>query len=275
MHVGMLTAPFGNEDLETVVKFASEAGLAALEIACRPGTVHLDVEDYDAAKVTDMVKAAGLEISSLACYVNITDGDPAEREKNRGALRKALEACVAMEVDTLCCIAGLPPEGKSREETIAEEAGPFFNELCRDAAGGGVNVAMENWFATNIQHLGHWDQIFEVCPAANFGLNYDPSHLVWMGIDYLYAVEKFAPRIFHTHAKDTEICEHVLRYRGNQDTDHFRYVTPGYGVIDWGEYVARLRDNGYDGVLSIEHEDRAFGREEGFVKGLRHLQQFC
>jgi len=275
MHVGMLTAPFGNEDLETVVSFASEAGFAALEIACRPGTVHLDVESYEAAKVTDMVKSAGLEISSLACYVNITDGDPAERGKNRDALKQALEACVAMEVDTLCCIAGLPPEGKSREETIAEDAGPFFNELCRDAAGGGINVAMENWFATNIQHLGHWDQIFEVCPATNFGLNYDPSHLVWMGIDYLYAVEKFAARIFHTHAKDTEIREHVLRYRGNQDMDHFRYVTPGYGVIDWGEYVARLRDNGYDGVLSIEHEDRAFGREEGFVKGLRHLQQFC
>ncbi len=275
MHVGMLTAPFRKDDLGTVVEFASEAGFAALEIACRPGCAHLDVTDYDAAEVTGMVSEAGLEISSLACYVDITHADPQQRQANRDALRLALEACAAMQVDTLCCLAGLPPNGKSREDTIRDDASPFFNELCRDAAADGINLAMENWFATNIQHLGHWDLIFETCPAPNFGLNYDPSHLVWMGIDYLYAVEKFADRIFHTHAKDTEIRQHVLRYRGNQDYDHFRYVIPGYGVIDWGEYVARLRDNGYDGVLSIEHEDRAVGREEGFIKGLRHLKQFC
>jgi len=271
----MLTAPFAKDDLDTVVKFASEAGFAALEITCRPGCVHLDVNSYDAAKVTDAVADAGLQISSLACYVDITHADPEQRQANRDALRRALDACAAMKVDTLCCIAGLPPAGKSREDTIRDDASPFFNELSRDAAHHGIRLAMENWFATNIQHLGHWDLIFEVCPAENFGLNFDPSHLYWMGIDHLHAVEKFASRIFHTHAKDTEIRRHILRYRGNQDWNHFRYVIPGYGEIDWGAYIARLRDNGYDGVLSIEHEDRAFGREEGFIKGLRHLQQFC
>ncbi|NLJ36664.1 MAG: sugar phosphate isomerase/epimerase [candidate division WS1 bacterium] len=275
MHVGILTAPFARDDLKTVVDFAADAGFASLELTCVPGCAHLDPQQYDAAQVTDTVAAAGLQISSLACYVDVTHGDPVERQANRDALRRALDACAAMKVDTLCCIAGRPPEGKSREDTIRDDASPFFNELCRDAAADGIQLAMENWFATNIQHLGHWDLIFETCPADNFGLNFDPSHLYWMGIDHLYAVEKFASRIFHTHAKDTEIRRHVLAYLGNQDHSHWRYVIPGYGEIDWGVYIARLRDVGYNGVLSIEHEDRAFGREEGFIKGLRHLSQFC
>ncbi len=275
MYVGMLTAPFGNESLETVVEFGAKAGFTSLEIACRPGTKHFDVNDYDANRVNDLVKGAGLEISSIACYVDVTHGDPAERQMLRDCLKKALEATAKLEVDTLCVLAGLPPAGKTREETIEQDAAPFFNELCRDAAADGINVAMENWFATNIQHFGNWDQLFELCPAANFGVNYDPSHLAWMGIDYMYGVEKYAKRIFHTHAKDVEIKQHVLAERGNQDWSHWRYVIPGYGIIDWGQYIGRLRDNGFDGVLSIEHEDRAVGREQGFELGLRYLQQFC
>lgn len=275
MHVGMLTAPFANEDLDTVIKFASGAGFVSLEIACRPGTKHFDLGKDDPVQVAEKVRAAGLQISSYACYVNVTDGDPTAKQAARDQLKLALEACAKTDVDVLCCIAGLPPLGQEREQVIEQDAGPFFNELCRDAAADGIKVAMENWFATNIQHFGNWDQIFEVCPAENFGLNYDPSHLVWMGIDYLYGLDRYASRIFHTHAKDTEIRQDVLRHFGNQNRNHFRYVIPGFGVIDWGEYISRLRRTGYDGVLSIEHEDGAVGREAGFVQGLRYLNMFC
>ncbi|MFO7947701.1 MAG: sugar phosphate isomerase/epimerase [Armatimonadota bacterium] len=275
MHVGILTQPFANEDIQTVVDFAADAGFTSLEIACRQDSNHLDLDRDDPAEVADIVRSAGLEISSLACYVDVTPADEADRQENRDHLKKALEATAAMNLDILCCIAGRPPEGRDRKDVIREDAAPFFNELCRDAAADGVKIALENWFGTNIRGLDEWDLIFELCPAENFGLNYDPSHLVWMGIDHLYAVEKFADRIFHTHAKDVEIMQHVLKYKGNQNFDHWRYVIPGYGEIDWGVYTARLRDNGYDGVLSIEHEDRAFGREEGFEAGLKYLSQFC
>ncbi|MFP3904247.1 MAG: sugar phosphate isomerase/epimerase family protein [Armatimonadota bacterium] len=275
MHVGILTQPFANEDIQTVVDFASEAGFASLEIACRQDSNHLDLDRDDPAEVSDIVRSAGLHISSIACYVDVTAGDEDERRSNRDHLKKALEATAAMDLDILCCIAGRPPEGTDRKDVIRKDAAPFFNELCRDAAADGIKIGLENWFGTNIRGLDEWDLIFELCPAENFGLNYDPSHLVWMGIDHLYAVEKFADRIFHTHAKDVEINQHVLQYKGNQNFDHWRYVIPGFGEIDWGVYTARLRDNGYDGVLSIEHEDRAFGREEGFEAGLKYLSQFC
>lgn len=111
-------------------------------------------------------------------------------------------------------------------------------------------------------------------PDENMGLNYDPSHLLHQGIDYLEAVERFKDRIFHTHAKDTEVKQHVLRWVGNQSRGWWRYVIPGFGEVNWGVYIARLRSIGYDDVLSIEHEDGAFGVEEGFIKGQRYLSQF-
>jgi len=278
MQVGILTAPFANENMETIVAFAAEAGADALEIDVRPHANALNVVSFDDAQAADIlasVRAADLAISSLACYVNISDADEGERATNQANLRKAIDMASANDIEIVCCIAGLPPAGMTREETIGQIAAPFFKETCAYAADKGIKLALENWFATNIMNLDQWDLIFDNVDADNFGLNYDPSHLYWMGIDYLYAVEKFASRIFHTHGKDVEIMEHKLRLIGNQaDRGWWRYVIPGYGEIDWGIYIARLRDNGFDGVISIEHEDRAFGREEGFLKGIKQLRQY-
>jgi sugar phosphate isomerase/epimerase len=94
-----------------------------------------------------------------------------------------------------------------------------------------------------------------------------------MQVDYLEAVHRFGDRIFHVHAKDCLVSQHTLRRVGVLGKGWWRYCIPGYGGIDWGEFIAHLRSVGYDGVLSIEHEDSAFGREEGFRKGKRHLAQ--
>lgn len=270
MKVGMLTAPFSNDDMDTVVNFAAEAGFDSLEI--RGPSKHCDFDNLNVEAIQDAVSQADLEISSIAAYVDITNGDAATREANRAIIDKALNAVEKLECGVLCCTAGLPPVGMTREQCIVNEAAPYFRELTKKAADKGVKIAMENWYATNIRSLGQWDMIFNEVPAENFGLNFDPSHLVWQGIDHLYAVEKFASRIFHTHAKDVEIKQHKLSYLGNQESGWWRYVIPGFGDIDWGVYCARLRANGFNGVLSIEHEDSAVGREEGFELGLGYLR---
>ena len=82
-------------------------------------------------------------------------------------------------------------------------------------------------------------------------------------------------RIFHTHAKDTLVDKAKRANVGVYGDGWWRYVIPGFGNIDWGEYIAHLRVNGYDGVLSIEHEDGSQGREEGFMRGAWYLEQFC
>jgi sugar phosphate isomerase/epimerase len=277
MQVGLLTAPFRSETIDIIIDFAVNAGFDALEVEVRPGCTHLNTE-MDAAEAADIVaqiRDAGLEISQMSCFVDISDADEAAREKHQDSLRAAVELASASGVQNVGCLAGKPCGGMSREETIDEIAAPFYNELCPEAADKGVRFAMENWFATNIMHLGQWEHIFEAVPHDNFGLNFDPSHLFHQQIDYLQAVEVFAEKIFHSHAKDTEINAHTLAWLGNRDErTWWRYVIPGFGEIDWGVYIARLRDNGFDGTLSIEHEDRAFGREEGFEKGLRYLRVF-
>ncbi|MGI5819011.1 MAG: sugar phosphate isomerase/epimerase family protein [Armatimonadota bacterium] len=277
MQVGLLTAPFRGEMMDTIVDFAVEAGFDALEVDVRPGCAHLNVEMEAgmASEIVGQVRDAGLEISQMSCFVDISDAGEGARAANQEALRKAVALASANGVEVVGCLAGKPCGGMTREETIDQIAAPFYSALCPEAADAGVKFAMENWFETNIMHLGHWEQIFEAVPDENFGLNFDPSHLYHQQIDYLHAVEAFADRIFHTHAKDTEIVAHTLAWRGNRDgRSWWRYVIPGFGEIDWGVYIARLRDNGFDGTLSIEHEDRAFGREEGFEKGLNYLRIF-
>ena len=273
MKVGMLTAPFSDDDMDTVLDFAAEAGFDCLEI--RGPSKHCDFDSLDASALQDAVSEAGLEISSIAAYIDIAAGDPATRAANRETLTKALAATAALDCDCLCCMAGIPPAGKTREQSIVEDAAPFYREFAKQAADKGVKLAMENWFATNIRCLSQWEMIFNEVPAENFGLNFDPSHLHWQGIDVMLAVEKFASRIFHTHAKDVEVNANKLAWLGNQEMGWWRYVIPGLGEIDWGVYCARLRRNGFNGVLSIEHEDGAVGREEGFELGLGYLRLFA
>jgi len=278
MDVGMLTAACGGWDLDQVIEFASEAGFEALEVAAGPGSPHLDTAKLtksEATKIRKRIEDAELRISSLACYTNISAADPGAREQARAALESCVKAAPLVGTDIVCCMAGQPAGGMSREETIDKIAAPYYRKLCPKAAKAGVKLAMENWTATNIMNLAQWELIFELVPEANFGLNYDPSHLFWQDIDYLAAVDQFAPRIFHTHAKDTEVRWHARRHLGNQSGGWWRYVIPGLGDINWGVYIARLRRVGYNNVLSIEHEDGALGVEEGFIMGLCHLQQFA
>jgi sugar phosphate isomerase/epimerase len=274
MQVGMLTAPFGGDDLKTVLDFASCAGFDALEInaTCK----HLNVmEKVDAKALKAAVEGAGLRISSLAAYVNHSAADDAGRDGARAILDNCLKVCEKADIPVLCIMAGMPPAGMSKDDCIRQVAAPYLKKLAKKAAGKGIKLAMENWFATNIQHLGHFDLIFNEVDEDNLGLNYDPSHLFHQDIDYLYAVERYASRIFHTHAKDTEVNWAKRRFIGNQAGGWWRYVIPGSGDLDWGVYIARLRANGFNGVLSIEHEDGAVGREEGFKMGLNYLRQWA
>jgi sugar phosphate isomerase/epimerase len=270
----MLTAPMAERSLEEVVEFASKHGFQALEVVSGPGSRHIAPESLTpqrAAEIGGLTDSAGLRISSLACYVNLLDPDPEKRVQLCADFRSVIDAAAQLGVGVVCTLAGMPMPGKDRMVTIEEDFPAVFQPLVEYAAERNTKIAFENWFATNLQHLRHWERVFEVVPAANLGLNFDPSHLLWQGIDYLEAVERFKERIFHTHAKDTEIREHVLREVGSQEHGWWRYCTPGYGEVNWPVYIARLRAVGYEGVLSIENEDNVFGVEEGFIKGQRYL----
>lgn len=273
MFVGLLTVPFGNDHtIDDIVGFASKAGITGLEIASGPGS-HIDTTTFDkreADRVRALVKKAKLKITSLAYYANMTDGKP----ETADGILKVIDAAKLLGVDVVCTIAGLPQPGKSKEQMIREEMPKVFRPALDHAGELGIRLALENWYATNIEHFGLWDLVFDTLPDAHFGLNYDPSHLLWQGIDYLGGVDKYRDRIFHTHAKDVDMKDHIRREVGWNGPGWWRYVIPGFGQIDWGTFIERLYSIGYTGVLSIEHEDGAQGREEGFIRGLRYLKQF-
>lgn len=275
--VGLLTAPFRGKSLKDIVRFADEHAFGGLEVVTGVGSGHIDAAQVLKDKgrsIKRLLKGTGVHITALARYGNPLEADPQKRDAFLSELRAVIDAAEVLEVPVVCTLAGFPLPGKTKMQTIEQDVPSVFAPLCEYAQKRGVKIALENWFATNLQGLHHFERLFEVVPHENLGLNFDPSHLVHQDIDYIAAVERFASRIFHTHAKDTQIYEHKRRWLGNYESGWWRYVIPGYGVIDWGRYIGTLRRIGYDGVLSIEHEDAAFPVEAGFLRGKAYLSQF-
>jgi sugar phosphate isomerase/epimerase len=273
MHVGILTAPVRKQPLTELIPWAASIGAKALEVDVSPGSA-LDAATTSAetiAVVKDLLAQHDMRISSLACYVQVV-GFPKDRtDAAKASITNAIGLAHKLGVDTVCTIAGFPEPGKSKAQTIREDLPAAMRPLIELAGEHGVRIALENWFATNIQHLEHWRQVFEVLPEENFGLNFDPSHLDWQGIDVIAAVEEFQSRIFHVHAKDVSVNLAWLTRVGYNGDGWWRYTLPGYGRIRWGDFISALRGIGYNGVLSVEHEDSSFSPEEGFIKAVKYL----
>ncbi len=273
MFVGILTTQVREQSLETLIPWAASQGITGLEVDITPGS-HLDaatVDDATIDRIKELLATHNMRITSLGSYGQLI-GVPEERGRQAATnLANAIALAPRLGVDTICTLAGFPVAGKDRARTILEDVPGAFRPFLDQAGEAGIRIALENWFATNIQHLDHWRAIFDVLPDEHFGLNFDPSHLDWQGIDVTAAVHEFRDRIFHVHAKDVAVNETILGRVGYQGNGWWRYVLPGYGRIRWGEFIGTLRSVGYDGVLSIEHEDSAFPFHEGFTKASRYL----
>jgi len=276
LRVGLLTAPFGDKPLIEVLDFARSAGIRCLEVVADPGSLHLDPGAFDTSKadgVKRLLAERQLEISGLACF-----GDacrPGGAESFQSHARKMVDAAVLLGVPTLCMQTGMPLPGLSRIDQIKQVVAKVYAPIVAYAKDQGIRIAIENWFETCLQGIDTFECLLETIPDDNFGLNYDPSHLVHQECNYLLPIRLFGPRIFHTHAKDTLVDAEARARVGIYGRGWWRYVIPGSGSIRWGEYLNHLRMAGYQGVLSIEHEDSALSREMGFILAARHLAQFC
>lgn len=276
LRVGMLTAPFGDRPLVDVLNFAAKAGIPCLEVVADPGSKHLDPGTFDAAKADEVKRLLAerkLEISGLACFQDACQ--PGGQEKFQSHARKMVDAAVLLGVPTLCLQTGMPLPDMDRITQIRQVVPKVYAPILAYAKDKGIRIAIENWFETCLQGIDTFECLLETIRDDNFGLNYDPSHLVHQECNYLLPIRLFGKRIFHSHAKDTLIDLEARARTGIYGRGWWRYVVPGSGSIQWGEYINHLRMNGYRGVLSIEHEDSALSREQGFVLAARHLAQFC
>lgn len=276
LRVGMLTAPFGDKPLVDVLDFAQKAGIPCLEVVADPGSKHIDPVTFDAAKgdsIKEMLAARKLEISGLACF-----GDacrPGGAEAFQSHARKMVDTAVALGVPTLCMQTGMPLPNMTRIDQIKQVVPKVYAPIIAYAKDKGIKIAIENWFETCLQGIDTFECLLETIKDENFGLNYDPSHLIHQECNHLLPIRLFGSRIFHTHAKDTLIDAETRAHVGIYGRGWWRYVIPGSGAIHWGEYINHLRMSGYNGVMSIEHEDSALSREQGFILAARHLNAFC
>ena len=126
-----------------------------------------------------------------------------------------------------------------------------------------------------------WRRMFADIPSPSFGLNFDPSHLVWQQMDYLAPLVEFRDRLVHVHAKDARIDRAALDAHGVLAYPKLWHTPklPGLGDVRWGAFFAALADAGYDGPVAIEVEDRAFEgslqkRQESLIISRRHLLQY-
>jgi len=270
MFIGMHCGPFKNESLDQIAEFAEGAGIKGLEVIVgqKGGQVDVDrILSGDTSEVKKILDRHDVVITCLAFYSSSVISDKSDQD----FFRKSIEACSILDLDVLCCTAGRPMPGQKKKEILRTDFREIYSELADHAKDHGVKLAMENWFATLLQGMDNLDLAFEMIPHDNFGLNFDPSHLVHQQIDYIEAVHHFADRIFHTHAKDTQINYRRMHYSGIYEKGWWRYRIPGRGEINWNAFVSALKEVGYDSVLSIEHEDGLFGREQGFIHGARYL----
>jgi sugar phosphate isomerase/epimerase len=151
------------------------------------------------------------------------------------------------------------------------------------AGDEGVKIGIENcpmFFSTDEWPGGRnmaigpdiWQEMFSIIPDANFGLNYDPSHLLWQQMDYVQPLYEFKDRIHHVHLKDAKIYRTKLDRVGILATplEYHSPKLPGLGDIKWNHFFTALTDIRYRGPVCIEVEDRAFeGSKEDILEAIR------
>lgn len=281
MKLGLVSAILDGSQFEELIDTVSEMGFQCVEVACWPqgkaerryaGVSHFDVAQLDDAKaayIQDYCRQKNVEISSLAFYPNTMDGDLEKRAHNIAHLKKVIEASARLGINMVTTFIGRD-QTKSVEENIE-----LFREIWPDiiayAAERKVKIAIENCpmlFGRDQWPGGQnlmttpaiWRKLFAIIDSPYFGINYDPSHFIWQQMDYIRPIYEFRDKIFHVHFKDIKLHRDKLNDCGIMayPLDYMSPKLPGYGDVNWGQYVSALTDIGYDGCACIEVEDRAF-----------------
>ena len=302
MQLGFVSAILPELSGQEVMQFAAGNGFDCVEVMCWPkgkaerryaGVTHIDVENFgkaEAAQVNGWLGESGVSISALGYYPNPLTPDLAEAQVYSDHIKKVILAAEVLEIGVVNTFIG-----RDWQKSI-DANWPRFLEVWRPliafAEEHSIRIGIENCpmaFSNDEWPGGKnlaiapavWRRMFNDIPSDNFGLNFDPSHLVWQQIDIGQAIREFAGKFVHVHAKDARVDKHRLYEVGILGTP-LQFHTPklpGLGDVDWGQFYSHLSDAGYDGPVCIEAEDRAYEgslerRKASLVQSGRYLKNF-
>jgi sugar phosphate isomerase/epimerase len=281
MQLGFVSAILPDLSLDDLFAFAAAERFACVELMCWPpgkadrryaGVTHLDVSSFseqDATKVTVLANKHGVAISGLGYYPNPLDPNPDHRTTVVEHLTKVIRAAGLLGVPVVNTFIGRDPaQSVEANLTVLRHV---WDPLVALAKSTGVKIGIEHcpmMFSDNEWPGGKnvastpavWRKLFEFYPDGTLGLNFDPSHLIWQGIDCARALREFGKHLVHVHAKDERIDHEKLYEVGVMGLGWHQPKLPGLGDVKWGEFFAALTDTGYAGPVCIEVEDRAYER---------------
>ncbi len=308
MQLGLFTPVFNRLDLPGLLQELKRyPAIRMLELGTGgwPGASHVAIDDLlaDASRPREMkgmLADAGLGISAFSCHGNPVHPDEAIAERDDTLFRKTVQLAEALEVPVVVTFSGCPG-GSAKDITPnwitaawppeyqpaldwqwQERLVPYWRGAASFASDHGVRVALE-------AHPGfcvyNTETLLKLRAATSpaLGINLDPSHLWWQGMDIPTVIASLGEAIFHVHAKDVTLNPVNVARDGVLDTRSyaemarrawlFRTVGWGHGELEWKGIVSALRLTGYDYVLSIEHEDALASIHEGLSSDVAMLSR--
>jgi len=306
MKLGVITVMFGQMSTDDMLDYVAKVGLDMVELGTGnyPGSDHINVKELLGSdqKIKDFktkISDKGLEISALSCHGNPLHPNKGFADSNHNIHHDTVILAEKMGIETVINFSGCPGDSDDSKnpnwvtcawppdyaETLEwqweKKVIPYWKKESKFAKDHGVRIAFEMHPGFVVYNTETMLKLRREC-GDNIGANFDPSHLFWQGMDPIMSLRKLSECIYHVHAKDCNINEDNTKIDGVLDTKSytdelhrswvFRTVGYGHGESWWRDFVSTLRMIGYDGVLSIEHEDSLMSADEGFKKAASFLQ---
>ena len=300
--LGFLSAILADLTFEEVILFAAEADYACVEIMCWPigkaerryaGVTHIDVTKLSAERVKeirDLLERKHVGISALGYYPNPLEADKKNAARYIAHLKKVIDGAKQLGLKHVNTFVG-----RDHQVNLEENFKRFrrvWPGIVKHAEKRHVKIGIENcpMFFTDDEWPGGknlasspaiWRRMFDEIPSEYFGLNYDPSHLVWQFMDTIKPIYEFKDRLFHVHIKDAKVLRDELNDVGILATplSFHRPKLPGLGDVNWGRFFSALTDIGYKGAACVEVEDRSYEgslkmRKLSLIQSREYLRQF-
>lgn len=293
MHdLGFVSAILANHSFEQVIDFAAKEHFKCVEIMCWPkgkaerryaGVTHIDVDDLSDATVEHIKSypaSKNIYISGLGYYPNPMDPDIEKAVFFVQHIKKVIKAAARLGLKNVNTFVGRDPSKSLKDNFV--QFRKTWPDLVKLAEDEGVKIGIENcpMLFTNDEWPGGknmaispavWEEMFSIIPSASFGLNYDPSHLLWQHMDYVQPIYDFKDRLHHIHLKDAKLYKNKLDRVGILATplEYHSPKLPGLGDINWSHFFTALTDVRYRGPVCIEVEDKAFeGSDEDIISAI-------